>query len=220
MHDIETPFNDFNEFEDGPNVFGGYEFEDNYETRRIMNDESPFSENEEMEMAAELLEVTSDEELEQFLGNVIKKAAGGARSFLRTSAGKQLGGMLKGVAKKALPMLGRAAGMYFGGPAGAAIGGKLGNMAGQVFGLELEGLAPDELEFEAARKFVRLAGDAAKKTVAAGPNINPANAVQNALMAASRKHAPGLYAKSKSDSSCSRSGRWIRKGNKIILLGL
>lgn len=43
------------------------EFEDTEAT-------SPFTEAEEMEMAAELLEVTDEAELDQFLGNLIKKA--------------------------------------------------------------------------------------------------------------------------------------------------
>ena len=36
--------------------------------------QSPFTESEEMELAVELLEVTSEAELEQFLGNLLEKA--------------------------------------------------------------------------------------------------------------------------------------------------
>ena len=41
--------------------------------------ESPFTEAEEMELAAELLEITSEEELDQFLGKLLKGAWRGIR---------------------------------------------------------------------------------------------------------------------------------------------
>ena len=71
-----------------------------------------------MELAAQLLEITSEEELDQFLGGLFKKVWRGVKKI-----GKPLGGLLKKVAKVALPIAGTAAGTFFGGPVGGMIGG-------------------------------------------------------------------------------------------------
>ena len=64
----------------------------------------------EMELAAELLEITDDAELEQFLGSLVKRAARSVGRFARSDAGRALGGLLKKAAKKALPSVGSAIG--------------------------------------------------------------------------------------------------------------
>ncbi|MEN3329823.1 MAG: hypothetical protein V7638_4630 [Acidobacteriota bacterium] len=86
-----------------PNEFG-----QEMETYGEYSQEGPLSEAEEMELAAELLTVQNEAELEQFLGKLIKKAGG----FLKSGIGRQITGALKGVAKSALPMLGAAAGNF------------------------------------------------------------------------------------------------------------
>src|SRR5690606_7356756 len=131
--------------------------------------------------------------------------------------GKQLGGLLKGAAKKALPMVGSAIGGYFGGTSGARVGSQMASNAGRIFGLELEGLSHEDQEYEVAKRFVQLAGAAAKNA---------------AIAAAARQLAPGLIrgtpptavagAAGSPCPSCGRgamSGRWIRRGNRIILFG-
>ena len=55
-----------------------------------------------MEIAAELLEVRDEQELDRFLGSVFNKV----KAFAGSAAGKAVGGMLKGVLKKALPIAG------------------------------------------------------------------------------------------------------------------
>jgi hypothetical protein len=185
----------------------------------------PFSSAEEMELAAELLTLSDEAELEQVLGKLIKKVGGKVKKFAKSSAGKALGGILKSAAKKALPIVGRAAGTFFGGPAGGAIGAKLASSAGRIFGLELEGMSPEDQEFEVARRFVRFAGTAAKKTALA-PRSAPSMAIAKAAVkAAARQHAPGLLRSGVSapaavfPSTGRRSGRWIRRGRKIVVLG-
>jgi hypothetical protein len=118
-----------------------------------------FNEAEEMELAAELLGVSSEEELDQFLGDLIKRAGRIAGQFVRSPVGQQIGGLLKGAAKKALPNVASAIGGYFGGPSGAQKAGQLASAASQIFGLELEGLSPEDQEFEAAKSFVQFAGE-------------------------------------------------------------
>src|SRR5262249_29905756 len=146
---------------------GEFAFEGAEEFQQETDQESPVEEVEEMELAAELLEVSDEQELDQFLGKLISKVAGAARGlagaaggFLRSPAGQALGGLLKSAARKALPVVGRAVGTYFGGSGGGALGGKLASTAGQIFGLELEGMSGEDQEFEVARRFVRLAATA------------------------------------------------------------
>lgn len=175
--------------------------------------------NEEYELASELLEATSDEELDHFLGKLFKKVGAVAKGPLSS--------VIRSVAKKALPMLGTAAGTFFGGPAGAALGAKLGGAAGQMFGLELEGLSPEDQELEVARRVVRLASDAARQLAAAGPTGNLTDAAKNAVMRAAATHAPGLLsaagpvaaaASTALGAGAGQSGRWIRRGRRIVLL--
>ncbi len=197
-----------------------FEFENEYE----FESGGGMDESLEMEMASQLLSVNSDAELEYFLGGLFKKAVGGIKNFAKSSAGKALGGMLKGVAKKALPIAGAAIGNFVAPGIGGAIGGKLAGMAGKAFGLELEGLSAEDQEFEVARAYVRLASDAAKKTArSANQARQPQLAARTSLIDAARKHAPGLLNSSSSThygKTNQRSGRWVRKGNSVIIYGI
>lgn len=191
-----------------------------------------FSEAEAMELAAQLLEVDSEAELEQFLGGLIKRAGRAAGQFIKSPVGQQLGGLLKGAAKKPLPMVGSAIGGYFGGSSGAKMGSQVASTAGRIFGLELEGLSLEDQEYEAAKRFVQFAGTAAKNAASAPPTANPRAVAQSAVLTAARQLAPGLVsgapavtpggARGTACPTCgggAKSGRWMRRGNKIILFG-
>jgi uncharacterized protein (DUF697 family) len=188
----------------------GYEFGEQEQGGEV------FSEQEEMELAAELLEVSSEQELEQFLGGLISSAGKALGGIIKGPIGKTLGGALKGLAKKALPIAGGALGTFFGGPVGTAIGGQLGSMAGSALGLETEGLSAEDREFEVARQFVRMAGDAVKTALEAPPSADP-HAVAQTAVGGVTQGAPGH---SGGDTSPRRSGRWIRRGGKIVLFGV
>ena len=175
--------------------------------------------------------VSSEAELDRFLGDLIKKAGRAAGQFIKSPVGQQLGGLLKGAAKKALPMVGSAVGGYFGGDSGAKIGSQVASTAGRIFGLELEGLSMEDQEFEAAKSFVQFAGEAAKNAASAPQAANPKAIAQQAATAAARQLAPGLLTGTTATTaaatagkpcpSCGRgsSGRWMRRGNKIVLFG-
>jgi hypothetical protein len=183
-----------------------------------------FDEVEEMELASQLLEIQDEYEMDEFLGKLIKRASRAVGKFVSSPTGKALGGILKGAAKKLLPVAGTALGAL-GGPLGAAVGGNLAGMAGKALGLELEGLSEEDQEFEVARQFVRFAGEAAKNAATAPPSAPPAAAAKGATVAAAKKHAPGLLRPSSSVGppvrrAGGRSGRWIRRGTKIVLLGV
>jgi hypothetical protein len=151
------------------------------------------SEQEEIQLAHELLSVNNEQELEQFLGDFLKKAVSTVSQIAQSPIGQAIGGVLKGVAKKALPLAGSALGGFIGGPLGAKIGGGLANAAGQALGLETEMQEAGELEFQGARQFVRLAADTARNAVAAAQSgLDPRQAAQSAAIAAASRIAPGL----------------------------
>jgi uncharacterized protein (DUF697 family) len=144
---------------------------------------------EERELAGELLEVQSEEELEQFLGNLVRKATRGVGNFVKSSTGQALGGMLKGLAKRALPVVGGALGSMVAPGVGTAIGSKLGSMAGGLFELEGE-VGEGELEFEVARRVVRIGTTAAHRAALARPVAPAPVLARRAILAATRAHAP------------------------------
>jgi len=187
--------------------------------------ESPFDEVEEMELAATLLEVTDEAELDQFIGDLLKKAGRAVGTFVKSPTGRALGGILKGAARKALPIVGGAIGSAIGGSAGGSIGSRVASNAGRLFGLELEGLSPEDREFEVARQYVRFAGASAKKAALTPPNVPPQEAAKAAAMAAAQQYAPGMTRGTAASSQMmaggkSRTGRWIRRGRNIVILNV
>lgn len=195
-----------------------------YEEFEAPDTEAVFDEAEEMDLAAELLGVTDEAELDQFIGKLLSRVTGKGKSPVR----KALGGILKGAMKKALPLAGGAAGTFFGGPLGTAVGSQLGAAGGRLLGLELEGLSPEDQEFEMAKGMVRFGGEAAKNAALTPPSASPQADAKAAAVAAAKQYAPGLLKPATSPPSYSpmmtrgsgRSGRWIRRGRRIILLGV
>lgn len=199
-------------------------------------------ETEEMELASRLLEITDETELDQFIGRLIKRAGRAVGQFARSGAGRALGGILKGAARKALPVLGGAIGGYVGGPAGSRVGSQLATNAGSLFGLELEGLSEEDQEFEVARRLVRFSDAAAKNLASTPASTSPQQAATAAAIAAAKRHAPGMIrasgrSSSRSTEGCAncgkaggrgshicpkcgkpRGGRWVRRGRHIVLI--
>ena len=195
-------------------------FETQYEEEYGTQGEGVLGAEMEEELANELLEVQSEEELEQFIGDLVKKVAKGVGGFVKGPVGQALGGALKNVAKAALPAAGAALGSFIAPGVGTAIGGKLGSMAGGLFELELEGMDREEAELEVARKYVRFASEAARNAALADQEV-PSRALVNAAVAdAARTTAPGLLADGgRSRGRSAGSGRWVRRGRRIVVLG-
>jgi uncharacterized protein (DUF697 family) len=246
-------------YEGGPYEYASYEYE-GYEA------ESPLSEVQELELANELLEVTSEEELDRFLGDVFKTVGKAVGSVVSSPVGKALGGVLKGVAKKALPVVGSALGSAVLPGVGTALGGQLGSMASKLFEVELEGMDREQQEFEVARRFVRLSASAARSAATAPRGTPTGRVVSTAMKTAAQRHAPGLlhqggasrhprrgrrpqtrgvpgagayaYAGAEPDdpyappqgydedddsgsgAPAGKTGRWVRRGRRIVLLGV
>ncbi len=218
MHDIDQTML---EAEDSylEETEGGESLEDAFEQDRVL------SEEEEMEAASDLLTVSSEEELEQFLGNLFKKVARTVGKVIKSPLGRTLGGVLKGVARKVLPLAGSALGNIVAPGVGGMVGGGLASAAGKIFGLELEGMSAEDQEFETARRFVRLASTAAARA-ASGPQTAPLpQVVKAAILGAAKKHAPGLVGRRPGivyggHGGGRYTGHWIRRGTKIILFGV
>ena len=249
MHNIDRTTNEYefgNEFEfEGEGEFefefegegeGEFEFEGELEGEAL-----------ELELTTQLLEVSNEYELEQFLGNVFKKIGRGVSNFAKSSVGKGLLGGLKSIAKKALPIAGGALGNLIAPGIGGMIGSKLGGFASNMFELELEGLSNEDREFEVARRFVRFASDATRRAAtAAKRGVPPRAAVGGALKQAAFNHAPGLLRKRRGGRPAGRggsyrgggatyndnssynngasgdgtSGTWVKDGNNIIVYGV
>jgi hypothetical protein len=222
MHDIDRTLAELDEADAYEGDFGEIIDELN-DAAGETDSESPFSEQEETDLAAELLTISSEEELDHFLGGLMKRAWRGARRLgsAALQAARPLGGMLRNIAKQHLPSLGRVAGMAFG-PLGGTIGGALGKAIGNALESELD--EAEDRELEMARRFVRVAGSAARGAVGGSQyGLEPSNAARRALLRAARRHLPGMAGGGAIESSSphgARSGRWIRRGRKIILLGV
>ena len=184
-----------------------------------------------MELAAELLEARDDEELEEFFGKLLKRAAKAAGRFAKSSLGgavlPALMPVLKRVAKTALPAIGTGVGNFLMPGVGGALGARVASTAGQMLGLELEGMSPQDQEFEVAKRVVQLSNTAAQEALKGGAGGPPAVVARDAVLAAARRHAPGLvgrfgYGRRWRGGTVGRaqSGRWVRRGSRIILLGL
>ena len=194
--------------------------------------EGVFGEADEMELAAQLMEVNDEQELDQFLGNLIRKAGRAIGRVVRSPIGQAIGGVLKGVAKKALPLAGTALGGFVGGPLGAQIGSGLASAAGGALGLESEAWSQEDREFEGAKQFVRVAADTVRNAMAAAGMTDPMSAAQNAIARAAEFRAPGMLqpvprygmapysGRYPGAYSSDESGRWRRRGNRIVLFGV
>lgn len=219
-------------------LFGEAEAEGNLEGGGYLSDQGlPLPEAMEDEMAAELLDVHNEDELEHFLGSLFHKVASTVGKVIKSPVGHALGGILKQVAKKALPIAGGALGTFIGGPAGGMLGSKLASMAGNAFGLELEGLSPEDRDFEVAKRYVRFASHAARRAALSTPHGHPVHVAKSAVVDAARKFAPGLLSPVASaplaglmqpstlatpahHARYRRQGKWIRRGRHIVLLGV
>ena len=178
------------------------------------------AESQEVALATELLEVTTEAELDRFLGKLLSGAVTAARGFAQSDTGRAVGGILKSAAKQALPQLGQAVGDALGAAGG---GQRAGQRSGskQELGLETEGLSAEDREYETARAFVRFANETAQRATRAGATAPPAVAAQRAAVAAAQRHLPGLVragAGPGAGPGRPAQGRWVRRGNRIVIL--
>lgn len=243
----ETGFEAYGETPLGEIINGAYEAP-SYEYQQEYAGE--LGENEVMELAAEFLELETEQELENFLGNLFRQVGriaglpeglthGSLRDILKNLARRALP-MVKQVAGAVIPKLGSAVGGMFGGPAGAAIGGKLASSAASIFGLEFEGMSLEDREFQGAQQVVKLAESAIKQAAQAGPQGGKQAAI-DAITSAASQYMPGLLRPQNAGQLANAvaaaagagamnaaqphhhrptKGTWTRVGRRIILHGV
>ncbi|MCE7010829.1 hypothetical protein LWC34_49710 [Kibdelosporangium philippinense] len=168
--------------------------------------ESVLGENEEVELAAQFLEVSGEQELEHFLGDLLQSVTGAASDFARSREGRQIGGILKKAAGRILPVVGQAAGKAAGAglakvtggnrsryrKAGGQLGAAAGRAAKRYFGLELEGISAEDREFEMARQFVRFGAKAIRNCLDKMGTGPAPQVARQAATSAAEQFAPGL----------------------------
>jgi hypothetical protein len=210
--------------------------------------ENPFSEDEVEEFASRLLEITNEQELDQCVRDLLRRGGRMAGPAPRPPVLNPLGGFLKSAIRRALPMAGGALGNIVAPGVGGLVGSQIASGAGRLLGLEYEGLAPEDQEFEVAKRLVRMVGTAIQNAADGASITDPTIAAKSAVVSAAEAHVPGLlesYSRrrgsrrrqrsrdipdyddddddtSEAESSRSgrqRTGRWYRRGRRIILVG-
>lgn len=177
---------------------------------------SGLDEDAEMTLGAELLAINSEAQLERFLGALVERAAPDGARLARAPVGRALVDLLKRAAQPILParqLGGSAAGAAR--PLAVQQAPALISRAAQIFGLELEGLSPEDKEFALAQQFIRFAG-AAARNAGLGKGSAPVVA-QRAVRSAALRHAPGLLAHI--GARPAMQGRWVMQGDQIHVLG-
>ena len=177
-----------------------------------LNPEMPFSEADEVNLAAELLSVGSEQEFDRYMNELFITANRGQFQPGSQELFGALGGLLKNLLKKAVPI------------GATVLGGPVGGLAAQAFGLETEGLSPEDEQFEIARSYVRLAGAASQEAAQIPPGSPAEPAAQQALVMAAQRHAPGMMydgqpAQAPYPKGMPKRGTWTRRGNSIMLHG-
>lgn len=220
MHDIDRT-----QLE-GEMEFGEFEFEQ-FEFPGELQE--VFNEGEQMELAAELLEVRDEQELNHFLGDLIRKAAGVLGKGIKSPLGQQLGGILKSSAKnaalQAVPVISDAIGSRVGGRLGPSVAKGLTAFGTSALNQEYEALSHEDREFEGAKQFVQLAANTVKHATAAPPGADPRTVARSAIIKAARTVAPGLLQAGGGATFApqagvpGQSGVWFRRGNRIVLQG-
>ncbi len=216
-----------------------YEYQETFEYSPEMEGEFSHEMNE-YELAHELLGVQNEQEMEYFLGNLLKSAWSGAKTLYNSPLGQQLKGQaisgLKSLGRQVLPGLGSSLGGRFLGDRGARWGGQLGNMAVRGLGLEFEGASPDERRVEGSRRIIRIARESGRRIAAYAKSGKPISArvVRQIILRVARRWFPSLpmpgggtgmgnsFSQSSGGSSNTggqNRGTWVRQGNRIILQG-
>lgn len=191
----------------------------------------------EMEFAIAALEVSDERGLRDYLHRLAGHAARAAGRPVPAPVMQALLDLLAQTARHVLPAQVRRTGPGTNWqPAPVLHNGRSARAAGRLFGLELEGLSPEDKEFEAARHFVRFAADAVRHAglLPGKPGKAPRDLAASAMVSAARHRAPGLLGVARGaapptiarrqparDAACAPGacGRWIRQGRYIIVAG-
>ena len=165
----------------------------------------PLQHEDELALAAQLLEVRQPAQFDAFLAQLLGTTRAG-RQLRGTPLARPLRQLLNRVLTPLMPLHGAAQ--------------EHKRRAARIFGMELEGLSPEDKEFELARRVVRLvcavSAELARPGAAAGGE--PPQKVASALLQAARTLAPGLLKHAAQVSAPPAGGRWRRMGGHVVVL--
>ena len=214
MHDLDRQQLEQHEraglFGESPHLESGHQLNETYE----------------MELAAELLEVNSEEELEQFLGDLWNRTTTAASRAYNSDAVQSALPGLKAIGRAVLPKAASYVANRFAPGTGDMFGAGTQAAVDQWLKEELEGLSGEDREFETARRFVRLANDALMRAAQMPTNVPPPVAGQVAVTDAARYQMPGVVPflgeafeeEPADDGSQGRGeGHWVRQGSTIVI---
>jgi hypothetical protein len=156
-------------------------FEDASSIATSLEHEASVLDTDRTEAATELLEVSGRPALPALLARLLRDAAHAAGQTMDRAVEGELVRLLQRAAHIALPAASIAS------PDGAA-------RASRFFGIELEGLSPEDQEFESARRFIQLVEAAAGQAAAGSQRLPPALAAWLATSRAAKRFAPGWLA--------------------------
>jgi hypothetical protein len=199
------------------------------------------SESAELELAAELLEVASEEELVRWLGGLVSRAQNALRPVQRAtgkafvSNPKAVDAAIRAVKTVAPPlsMAGVLAGVPLDlalmranqMPAAIDVGAiKLKALMDRWSKQELEGLTGEERELEYARRYTRFAHRALRNALRAPRRMPPERAAYLSVRHAARRDLPGLvphitqiFHIGANELATTGTGRWHRTRNAIVI---
>ena len=160
-------------------------------------------------LAAELLNAAAGPQLAATLRRLVRVHA--APAALDPAAAASLVALLRSAARQALPLVSAAT---------ARQAGTTYKRMGRFFGIELEGLTPEDQEFELARRFAQLTREAAQQLARAPAGLPPAAAARWAAGRAARRFAPGWtqVRDSAGAATSTSAGRWVRHGAGLTVL--
>lgn len=219
MHDLDRSDLVFESDSLDDDAIGDFEDDEMADQDDSADDDSgPFDDDEDSELAGELLSVTADHELDHFLGKFLKRAS--KRLRLSDAMKRQLGSLLKGAVRKVLPTVAGMAGSAVGGPAGGMMASNAAQNLSSMLGMELEGLSPEDQEFEAAKQVIRMANTAVQNAANSSSLVPAATAARQAVIDAARQHVPGLVRRVGVGNGRPMQGTWYRQGNRIVIVGV
>jgi hypothetical protein len=178
------------------------------------------SETQELELANEVLEVTSEEELEEFLGDLWNRAKSTAGQIYNSAAVQQALPTVKAVGAKILPVAAGKLADYAWPGSGDYVKAGTGALVDQWLKEELEGLSAEDRELALARRYIRFALEALDRAAKTPKRVPPHVAGQIAVTDSARTHIPGVVPflpqlTGFNGASEPTAGRWVRRGSTI-----
>lgn len=186
------------------------------------------TEAQELALASEVLEISNEEELEEFLGDLWNATKAAASSAYNSDVVRAAIPGLKAVGAAVLPKAaGWLADRYAPGTGGIASAG-VQSAVDQWLKEELEGLSAEDREFEVARRYVRFVNDVLRHAAQVPDRVPPPVAAQVVVRDATREHMPGLVpflvqldnggtVPGGRGVEAAASGRWTRQGSSIVI---